>query len=125
MHFVYFNLHKKLFSLRNTSTRRVEGHAKAVVLHDAIFKVSEAGRQRVLKEKRKNVHAGVQGKIQSVSLTPRNRLAANKLKTRDWIELTYNPYKYESFVVKSIEVPVKSAQEVILIDKKIYARGLK
>jgi len=40
---------------------RVVGWASTVLLSDVTPKVSEAGRQRVLREKRKNVHAGMGG----------------------------------------------------------------
>ena len=62
--FVYFNLHKKCLSvkaLEGESKGRVIAHADSVELVNATFKVSQAGRQRVLRERRKNVHAGVVG----------------------------------------------------------------
>lgn len=46
---------------------RVVGHAEEVRLRGCTFKVYEAGRQRVLKEHRKNVHAYVRGTLVSVS----------------------------------------------------------
>ena len=55
---VYYNFRKKLFSVQekiNGSWKVVE-HTKEIFLRNATFKVSEAGRQRVLKQKRKNVH---------------------------------------------------------------------
>lgn len=64
--FVYFNLHKKLFSIKaleGSNKGRVIAHSSSVSLKDASCKVSEAGRQRVIKEKRKNVHAGVVGTL--------------------------------------------------------------
>ena len=60
----YFNLHKKRFSVRaceGPDKGRVIAHRKAVCLLNVKFKVSEAGRQRVLKEQRKNVHAVMRG----------------------------------------------------------------
>lgn len=62
--FVYFNLHKKVWSIKaldGDNKGKVIARLPSVSLTDAIFKVSEAGRQRVLKERRKNVHAGVVG----------------------------------------------------------------
>jgi hypothetical protein len=62
--FVYFNLHKKCFSvkaLEGVNKGKVVQHTDNIVLLLPKFKVSEAGRQRVLREKRKNVHAGVVG----------------------------------------------------------------
>ena len=64
--FVYYNLHKHRLSVKALSGSqkgRVVAHAVRVVLHDCEFRVSEAGRQRVIREKRKNVHAGVVGTL--------------------------------------------------------------
>ena len=64
MVFVYRNLQKDCWSIRaqqGENRGRVVLHAKAIVLHHPVFKVSEAGRQRVIAEQRKNVHAGVEG----------------------------------------------------------------
>jgi len=60
---VYRNLHKKCLSVQTMTKKgwRVTKHVQSICLKDVSFKVSEAGRQRVLKEKRKNVHALVEG----------------------------------------------------------------
>lgn len=113
-HFCYFNLHKKVFSVRNEKTKKVEHHSRFVVMDNCTLKVSQAGRERVLREKRKNVHAGIQGELVSTEDILFNE--------QDYIELTYNPYKYHSFVVKSSEVPVKTADRIILKDKRIFAK---
>ncbi len=60
---VYFNLHKKKLSVQ----RKVDGrwlvwqHMDVLTLTNVKFIVSEAGRQRVLRQCRKNVHAFVEG----------------------------------------------------------------
>ncbi len=62
--FVYYNLHKHCWSLKALEGKdkgRVVAHADDVMVYLAKCKVSEAGRQRVLNEQRKNVHAGVVG----------------------------------------------------------------
>jgi hypothetical protein len=101
--FVYFNLHKKCFSVRSMKTGRVINHTMSLTLENCVFKVSEAGRKRVLKEKRKNVHAGVVG-----YLTEDNN-------TTDCLtKVTYNPYKYSSFVEMETEKPIFSAKKVLL-----------
>lgn len=90
--FVYFNLHRKVWSIKaleGPDKGRVVAHSNYVILRNVTPKVSEAGRQRVLRERRKNVHAGLVG---------------------DWTEggavfmpfyaldVTYNPYKHETFI---------------------------
>ena len=109
--FVYFNLHKKLFSvkaLEGENKGRVVAHLDAVVVRNATLKVSESGRQRVLREKRKNVHAGVQGDWQGEYI-----LAKHMARTET--PLTYNPYKYSTFVEKFTEKPVHQMQKVAMV----------
>lgn len=56
-YYVYWNLHKKMFSVKYRG--KVIGHYRELYGLNCEFKVSESGRQRVLREKRKNVHAYV------------------------------------------------------------------
>lgn len=98
--FVYFNLHKLCFSvkaLEGPMKGRVIGHSYAVALRDVTFKVSEAGRQRVLRDKRKNVHAGVVGTMDSYIGVDVRRIceAASITSPR----ISYNPYRGGSFFV--------------------------
>jgi hypothetical protein len=98
--FVYFNLHKKVWSVRALEGERkgrVVAHSDVVHLLNAKPKVSEAGRQRVLLEKRKNVHAGVVGEW--VSHCPKY-IEENVSRV---VRPTYNPYKYKTFVDKETE----------------------
>jgi hypothetical protein len=115
---VYFNLHKKKFSLKSRYTGRVHGHAEEVLMEDVQFKVSEAGRQRVLREKRKNVHAFVRGQLVCHFTGLSDNLP---VLMEQMVELTYNPYKYETFVIKATEEPVFTAKKVVLKGKKIFA----
>lgn len=109
--FVYFNLHKKVFSIKDVKTGLVVAHTQRVVLEECTFKVSEAGRQRVLKEKRKNVHAGVRGKILDETV--------EFIQDSIFENATYNPYKYDSFVDKETGEKLKTADLVILDNKKV------
>lgn len=117
-YFCYFNLHKFVFSLRNKKTKKVEIHSDRAVLKNCIFKVSQAGRARVLAEKRKNVHAGVDGELQDLDVD----FYINNL--QDFTEITYNPYKFSSFVDKNNENAVVSAELVILYKKRVFAKGI-
>ncbi len=99
---VYFNLHKKIFSVRDKKTRLVIAHLNNICLEDVSLKVSEKGRLRVLKEKRKNIHAVVEGTI----------CDDNGLYTSDFI--TYNPYKYDSFVYGGAKIPIYKCNNVVM-----------
>ncbi len=100
--YVYFNLHKKVWSVRQGG--KVIEHSKVVMLKDCRYLVGQAGRQKVLREKKKNVHAFVRGYItQGVSIMP----AKQKL-------VTYNPYQHTSFVERGTDEPICSAQYAVL-----------
>ena len=85
---VYFNLHKRIFSVRDKRTRRVILHAPEVFLSLALFKVSQKGRARVHRDGVKNVHAFVEGDmVKNIpTLLPDGEL------------VKYNPYLNETFV---------------------------
>jgi hypothetical protein len=111
---VYYNLHKHCFSvvsLEKENYGRVILHTQEITLTNAKFKVSQAGRERVLREGRKNVHAFVVGYVSAEFPSP-------NIDT----EITYNPYKYASFVEKATEKEVGSAYAVKLSHRKIFAK---
>jgi hypothetical protein len=62
----YWNLHRNCWSVQDARTRKVIGHAAKVLLRDVTFTVSAAGRERVLREGRKNVHAFACGTLAAV-----------------------------------------------------------
>ena len=109
--FVYFNLHRKCFSIKALEGKnkgRVVAHRDDVLLFDATFKVSEAGRQRVLRERKKNVHAGVVGQWDDAVDVTYDRVL------RYGQAITYNPYKYDTFVHLYGEHPCKTGRLVAL-----------
>lgn len=98
----YRNLHKPgvTYSLRGVSSGLVRGYATAVLLADAEFKVSQAGRLRVIAQRRKNVHAFVRGTPKVVSLAEVDS-AMSDLEEQlggTFTKVTYNPYRFTSFV---------------------------
>lgn len=110
---VYFNLHRKCLSVKALDGERkgrVVAHAKMVVLHNATFKVSEAGRQRVIREKRKNVHAGVVGELFMID----GHMGVLDLVEKLYSPVKYNPYKFDSFVHTVNETPVHNAKRVVI-----------
>ena len=95
---VYWNLHKLMWSIRNAKTGKVVSHSDYVLLESAAFRVSNAGRERVIREQRKNVHAWVQGKLVAEGPMSTATDRSSVLPYRETKEVTYNPYKYKSFV---------------------------
>lgn len=113
--YVYWNLHKNMYSVREHGI--VQAHVDAVQLRDVTFAVSEAGRRRVLREGRKNVHAGLRGK----------RDRGRAWDTRGWRRVVYDPYKGPSFSTLDGR-PVSAAEQAVgrIVGgrARVYARGL-
>lgn len=109
---VYFNLRKKVLSVRHKG--KVIHHSKYVKIINPVFVVSEAGRQRVLREKRKNVHAFVRGELAGLENNPKD--SADNFQI-----ITYNPYKYSSFVTDSSKSPVHKASVAHIFGRLILA----
>lgn len=86
---IYKNLHNGLFSVKQNGL--VVAHVNSIVLKNGFFDVNQAGRNRVIKEKKKNVHAYVKGFIVSV-----NTVWQNEQKRL----VTYNPYNNEHFIFR-------------------------
>ncbi len=105
-YYCYWNLHLDCYSVKHRG--KVVGHHKNIIAHGVEFRVSQKGRERVLKDQRKNVHAYV---------------VAERLEIRDpetmglfepWHRpIKYNPYKYCSFVDND-EKPIYNIDKVWL-----------
>lgn len=109
---VYYNLHKQTFSV--TYKENILLHADYVKLTDVEFRVRLGGKDRVRKEKSKNVHAFVIGTLVDYCKYPCENLPEESLGN----VVTYNPYKYDSFVYKDSEEPIYHAEEVDMINLK-------
>lgn len=107
---VYFNLHKKMWSVMHKG--KVIQHTNSIELCNARFIVHPSGRARVLQEKRKNVHAFVEGDVAETSSVCKQ-------------EVKYNPYKFGHFFRASDEQPVYEAENVFLISGKVFADDIK
>ena len=110
-HQIYRNLRNGKWSVqkRDGSQVRVVLHADNVYMGMCSFVVQEKGNQRVRLENRKNVHAFVRGVL--LSTPPSSDSNPNET---GMIEVTYNPYRYNTFVRKDTKEPVNHAPFVVL-----------
>lgn len=124
---VYWNLHKHLFSVRaleGPNKGRVISHSRGITLTDVKFAVQPAGRERVRREGKKNVHAFVRGRIAN------SDLALYVVSDADFSDekITYNPYIYDTFVNVKTKEPIFKTDcvemDVMLEDGKRYPRIL-
>jgi hypothetical protein len=123
---VYRNLHKDCWSVRDSKTRLVISHVDEIHLHNATLVVQPAGRERVLREKRKNVHAFIKGtQVPLIGGVPvccswYGFDLTGALYRRPCISYSgviYNPYRNESFVLQDTGEPITHADHVYLNDQ--------
>ena len=126
---VYKNLHNGKWSIQDKKTGLVIGHADCVVMLQAYGVVSQAGRQRVIAEGKKNVHAFIEGVIDAVKgfvpYKDRELVEQTEIKGLAYDsmrQLTYNPYKYETFVYKDNEEKfTQTVKCVALLSNQVLA----
>lgn len=120
---VYYNLHKStrdnpVYSVQAKRDGRwlVVAHAEEVFLTSVKFQVNMGGFRRVLKERKKNVHAFVTGiytKLDPESISPR------------YERITYNPMKGPRFILDhgSWGEGVNEADEALVGRSGVWARS--
>lgn len=111
---LYKNLHNGQWSVQ-TKQRRISkktgkaytawllaGHAKAVILTDVTFEISEAGQRWTRQKEKRTVHAYVVGTLKA--------LGATRGLPQDAERITYNPFKDAGFKSKSTGLAVVRAK---------------
>lgn len=92
---VYWNLHKRLWSIRHKG--KVIHHASALRLLNVKWVVQPAGVARVRRERRKNVHAFARGTLPD-EFTTQTEWPTHHTGYR----VTYDPYRHRSFMGEQI-----------------------
>lgn len=88
---VYWNLHKKVWSIQDCKSGLVCDHLDRITLEQAKFIVRKGGQKRVREEGKKNVHAFAEGWVSREQ---------DEDHTHYWYDITYNPYKNDYFMIK-------------------------
>lgn len=108
---VYYNLNKKTFSIKYKTL--VIAHADYIKLENVEFRVRKGGNERVRSEMSKNVHAFVIGDLVDFKPYPSTDIPSPSSSK----SITYDPYKYNTFVYRDSEEPVMNAREVEMINQ--------
>lgn len=107
----YRNLNKPgCFSVRQNG--KVIAHPKALIMLDCEIHVGEKGRLRVLRDRRKNVHAWIRSK-QFKEIGKLTDFA-------EYEELYYDPYFTQHFFSLRTGEIVHRADEIILANNRCY-----
>jgi hypothetical protein len=106
--YIYRNLRTGGFSIKHHG--RVIKRDNFFIAENVTFKVNESGRQRVIQEKRKNVHAYT---VCDKYISARSKDKVDKLRI-----ITYNPYKSANFTCE--DCSIETARKVLFKDGKCY-----
>jgi hypothetical protein len=111
---IYRNLHKDCFSIQRWNSDkkgyRLHSYEKNVIAFHVEFRVSQSGRNSVLKTKQKNVHAFVYCKNYITFVEPVNHGQ----------EVYYNPYVMDSFRIKNSDEPINNLDGIVMTGNKCY-----
>ena len=110
-YYIYRNLHKNCFSVKYKG--KVIKHSTCLILENCTFIVNQKGQERVLKEKRKNVHAYIAA--ENFKECDKNFNNENSLK-----KIYYNPYNTSSFIFEENLKTITTSKKILAKNNNIY-----
>ena len=117
---IYRNLHNGTFSVRRDGkvVYHLENH-QILRLTDAKFVVQPAGRAKVIREKKKNVHAFIRGTVDMAG----GYLGQDP--PHEIFEVSYNPYESDKFLKEQNKqprrkIPIYTAPRVAISHGVVY-----
>lgn len=122
-YYAYRNLRTGGFSIKHKGI--VIERPDVFVMTNVSFNVSQAGRDRAIKEKQRNVHAYLVSDNYEVFDFGDDRyvsIGCHILNNDMFTEVTYNPFHLKTFVTKDNKIPVTWTDYVVFIDDKVYMR---
>lgn len=111
---VYRNLLNHRISVQAKIDKRwkVVGHVTELAIANVSFTIRESGRKRVLRDKRKNVHAWAEGILIGDRNIPR--------KIPIDIPLLYNPYTMDKFLDKRSHRIIETADYLVVRSNEVF-----
>lgn len=108
---IYRNLNNGMLSIqaKHGKTWKVVGHVTDCILENVIFRIGEAGRQRVIRERCKNVHAWGEGILVGKTadiFTP--------------IALSYDPYSDQTFMQRGTNHAIHKCRYLAARDNLVF-----
>jgi len=110
---LYRNLHKGCFSMQeyipNKGFRVVDHISDNLTLYGCTFKVYQSGREKVLRDKQKNVHAYVEFTSYE-----------NGVQLHSETQPYYNPYKFDTFVSSDTKQPLDKTYTIQIKNNQLF-----
>jgi hypothetical protein len=102
----------------NFSTKHhgiVINYFEYAIIKDGQFRVSDAGRERCLREQKRNVHAFIASTAEPTAVERAMLPPAHKL-----AEVKYNPYRANTFINTKTGNAISTARAIYLIDGRCF-----
>jgi hypothetical protein len=117
---VYWNLHKKCWSIRHAHGNLIADrpHRTYLEMEDVTWVVQQGGRERVLREGKKNVHAFARGTLIETKGFPHHKRQGRGRA----VAVTYNPYKHNTFINVDEACPLRKSQVGLFTRDHIEAK---
>lgn len=119
--FVYRNLRKggvvySIRALEGDYRGKVIAYASALHMENVYFQVHQSGQVRARREKQRNVHAGLVGDVTWIAeyemRLPNDLVTEGYERMTGGDLVTYNPWRFDTFVHKHSSEPIVYAKEV-------------
>ena len=113
---IYWSLQRREWSIKSLEAPNrgiVVDYSSTVLLRAATPRISEPGRLRVLRDGRRNVHAGIRG-----------TLVSTEEQEFDGRLIRYNPYEHTTFVYTIGGAPYTGSGEAYFLNGKVYVRSI-
>jgi len=122
----YTNFGIYVDTIHGPGGKGVLGYSQVAVLKDVTFKSSAARALQVAtKEKNKSPFGIMDGSYLNESTESVVRRAEEALKSDEWIQVGFNPYRHSYFYDKANSKRVVSADEIIQVGPLVMAKGAK
>ena len=109
---IYRNLNNGRMSIQQKPERSwlVTGHVTDCIIRDVRFHISESGRQRVINDRRKNVHAWGEGIL----------IAQAEPDIFAPVELAYDPYTNRSFIQRGTSHAIAACRYLVVRGNRVF-----
>lgn len=109
---IYRNLNNGTMSVQAKEGKswKVVGHVTEAIVSGVVFKIQEGGRQRVIRDQCKNVHAWGEGVL--LSRVDESILAP--------IPLGYNPYTDSTFLQRGTQHPIHTCKYLVVRNNLVF-----
>lgn len=92
---------------------KVQGQSDFILMEDVELRVREGGRDSTRRKEQRTVHAFCIGEVLSFDEDEYSL-------PKGLIEVTYNPFIHDSFVIKRSGKPIFEARIAVLIDERLF-----